>query len=71
MQTHVKNKGSLSTGCDADITIIDPEKKWSYTKNSIQSKSKNSPFIDWCFKGKVTDVIVGGRIILEKEKITQ
>jgi dihydroorotase len=57
----LNHKGNLSPGSDADITIIDPEKKWVYTKNSIRSKSKNSPFINWHFKGKVTDVIVGGK----------
>jgi len=66
----LSNKGKLSIGCDADIAIIDPEKKWTYTKNSIKSKSKNSPFIDWRFKSKVTDVIVGGRHVLEKGKVT-
>lgn len=64
------HKGRLSPGCDADITIIDKEKKWVYTKDSIQSKSKNSPFIDWRFKGKVTDVIVGGRRIFQDEKFS-
>ncbi|UCD54671.1 MAG: dihydroorotase [Candidatus Omnitrophota bacterium] len=57
----LNHKGNLSPGSDADITIIDPEKKWVYTKDSIRSKSKNSPFIGWQFKGKVTGVIVGGR----------
>ena len=65
-----KNKGSFSMGADADVTIIDPEKKWTYTKNSIQSKSKNSPFIDWRFKGKVTDIIIGGRLVLAEGKIS-
>ena len=58
----LKHKGSLAPGNDADITIIDPEKRWTYTKDSILSKSKNSPFINWNFKGRVTDVIVGGKL---------
>ena len=57
----LNSKGNLSPGSDADITIIDPEKKWVYTKDSIQSKSKNSPFIGRQFKGKVINVIVGGK----------
>ena len=55
------NKGHLGPGADADITIIDPAKEWVYTKNSIRSKSNNSPFINWRFKGKAASVIVGGR----------
>lgn len=60
----LKGKGRISPGDDADITIIDPDRDWVYTKESIKSKSKNSPFIDWQFRGKVTDVIVGGRLVL-------
>ncbi len=63
----LKKKGSLSPGCDADITIIDPNKEWAYAKDSIESKSKNSPFIDWQFKGRVTDVMVGGRFVFRNK----
>lgn len=57
------DKGALSEAKDADITIIDPNEKWSYRKEDIKSKSKNSPFIGFNFKGKVKYTIVGGRII--------
>ena len=66
----LKNKGNLSSGSDADITIIDPGKDWIYKKDSIQSKSKNSPFIDWSFKGKVTEVIVGGKVVFQNERFS-
>ncbi|MFH1752636.1 MAG: dihydroorotase [Candidatus Omnitrophota bacterium] len=61
-------KGAISEGWDADITIVDPEKEWVYTKESVVSKSKNSPFLDWQFKGKPTGAIVGGRLVLRDEK---
>lgn len=54
--------GSLSHGEPADITIIDPDKAFKYTKESIVSKSTNSPFLDWDFTGKAVMTIVGGRI---------
>ena len=65
----LKKKGKLSSGSDADITIIDPDKKWVYTKDSILSKSKNSPFIGKMLKGRATDVIVGGKIVMKNGKI--
>ena len=60
------DRGTLSEGKTADITIIDPDKEWTYKKEDIKSKSKNSPFIDWKFKGLVTGVIVNGEIVLKK-----
>ena len=58
----VNSKGHLSKGADADIVIIDPQIQWTYKANSIKSKSKNSPFIDWQFKGKAVCAIVGGAL---------
>ena len=66
----LKNKGSLSPGKDADIAVIDPQMEWVYAKDSIISKSKNSPFIDWRFKGRVTDTIIGGRVVFQKGRFT-
>ena len=53
-------RGTLKEGMAADIVIIDPEKKWTYSKDTIESKSKNSPFINWVFKGKAVSVLVAG-----------
>jgi dihydroorotase len=44
--------GSLAAGATADVTVIDPDKKFVYTKDSIVSKSGNSPFIDREMQGK-------------------
>ena len=55
--------GSLAKDGRADITIIDPQREFPYTRDMIVSKSKNSPFIDWQFKGKAVLTIVDGRII--------
>jgi dihydroorotase len=56
-------RGTLSEGASADVTIIDPDKEWIYKKEDIKSKSTNSPFIGWTLKGLATHVIVGGRLV--------
>jgi dihydroorotase len=57
------NKGSIKEGFDADITIIDPQKEWTVTKEGFVSKSKNSPFIGRTLKGKVEHTICGGKVV--------
>lgn len=54
--------GSLGDGACADITVIDPARKFTYTPENVISKSKNSPFLGWDLTGKAVMSIVDGRI---------
>jgi dihydroorotase len=56
------NKGHLSPGADADITIIDLDRRWTYDVNQSASRSRNSPFHNREFNGKAIGTIVGGKI---------
>jgi len=53
---------SLREGEMADLTIFDPEARWTVKKDKLRSKSKNTPFIGWKLKGKVLATVVGGRV---------
>ncbi|MDD5449354.1 MAG: dihydroorotase [Candidatus Omnitrophica bacterium] len=57
------NKGRLSIGDDADIVIIDPDAKWQVTKETIASKSKNTPFLEKSLKGAAVLTINSGRVV--------
>lgn len=61
-------KGSLEIGADADIIVFEPKTKWRFTKEDIESKSKNSPFIGEELTGRVCDVIVGGKVVFREGK---
>jgi dihydroorotase len=54
-------KGTLSVGSDADITIIDPAVEWTVDTSQFRSKSRNTPFNGWKLIGRAVQTIVGGK----------
>ncbi len=63
------DKGDISVGKVADITITNPEKVFKIDKEKFYSKGKNTPFDGYEVKGSVEYTIVGGKIVFEKGKI--
>jgi len=61
------DRGTIEEGKIADITIFDPNETYTYTKEMIVSKAKNSPFIGKTLKGRVQYTIVGGKIVYQKQ----
>ena len=59
------DKGEITEGKVADITIFNPNEEYIYKKENIVSKSKNTPWIGKILKGKVKYTIVDGRIVYE------
>jgi len=58
----LKDRGTLTPGSIADITIIDPELKWTYRNTDSRSKSRNSPFDSWDFTGRAVATFVRGEL---------
>ncbi len=60
---NLKNKGRISIGADADLTILNLRKEVVVDVNRFASKSRNCPFHGWKLKGGVAMTIVGGNIV--------
>lgn len=58
-------RGSLSLGAAADITIFDPDERWTVDPERFASKGRNTPFGGMELRGKVKYTIVNGRIIYQ------
>ncbi len=55
----------IRVGNPADITIIDPDASYVYRAANGFSKSRNTPFDGWEFKGRAKFTIVDGRVVFE------
>lgn len=57
--------GDLAPGRPADVTIVDPERKFVFKPEDSRSLSKNSPFWGREFTGRAVYTLVGGQIVYE------
>ncbi len=55
--------GALRKGKAADLTLIDPEIKYTIDVNRFKSKSRNCPFDGMEVQGKAVMTLVGGRVV--------
>lgn len=56
------NKGRITAGADADLTVLDLGLETTVDKNRFESKGRNTPFDGWTLTGGVVMTIVGGRV---------
>ncbi len=62
------DKGTLSAGKQADVTILDPNAQGVIDTREFVSKSQNCPYHGWTVKGRVEYTIVGGEIRYQRSK---
>jgi dihydroorotase len=55
--------GSLAPGQPADFAIADPHASWKVIPENLRSLSKNTPFEDRVFEGRITHTVVAGRSV--------
>jgi dihydroorotase len=62
------DRGRLSPGCAADVTILDLDSQWVYDVNKSASKSRNSPFHMRRMHGGPVATLVNGRFVWLRDK---
>jgi dihydroorotase len=55
--------GTLAGGAPADVTILAPDLPVTIDRARLRSRSKNTPFHGWTFRGGVAATIVAGRVV--------
>jgi len=58
--------GTLRQNAPADITIIDPGKRWMVNVDAFASKARNCPYHRWRLKGRALATIVGGEVKFQR-----
>jgi dihydroorotase len=61
--------GTLKPGCQADVSLFDPNKEWVVSSRSFASKGKNTPFDGYQFKGKTMATIFAGDIVYQDDSV--
>lgn len=62
-------KGVIAIGADADLVLLDMEKKWTITHDEMYSKTKYTPYDGWHITGKPVMTIVNGNVVMQNGKI--
>jgi len=57
------DRGTLTPGKAGDVTVLSLDREWTFDVNETQSKSKNSPFDGWRFRGGPVATIVAGKLV--------
>ncbi len=57
------DRGTLSIGAPGDVTLIDPDRVWTYDRDASESLSRNTPFHGTEMKGRAVRTIVAGQSV--------
>jgi dihydroorotase len=56
---------SIKEGAKANLTLFNPEANWTFEKENILSKSKNSAFLGMKMKGRVYGIYNQGKLVID------
>jgi dihydroorotase len=59
--------GTLAEGSPADVTVLDPEMRWTVNAADFLSLSRNTPFGGWELRGRAAATVVGGEVVFQRD----
>jgi dihydroorotase len=66
----LKDRGHLSPGAAADLTVVDPSAART-VEEPFESASSNSPFLGWKLKGFPVLTVVAGRVVMRDGELKE
>jgi dihydroorotase len=64
----LEGRGTLKPGAWGDVTVLDPDLRWTFDASRSKSKSRNTPFDNWTLHGAPVAAIVAGRLVYTRQK---
>jgi dihydroorotase len=62
----VNGGGSLRVGSPADLTLVDLSEEWTVDRESLSSRSSNSPYLGRRLTSRINGTIVGGELVHDR-----
>lgn len=56
----------IQEGAPADLTLVDLSEEWAVERDSLVSRSYNSPYLGRRLKGRVVGTLVGGKLVHDR-----
>jgi dihydroorotase len=63
---HSAQGGSMTAGEDANVVVFDPDARWSVDRNTLASRSTNTPYHGREMTGRVRATIAKGRLVVDQ-----
>jgi dihydroorotase len=58
--------GGISAGGPADLALVDLSEEWTVSRESLVSRSSNSPYLGRGLTSRVAGTIVGGELVYDR-----
>ncbi|MBA2441679.1 MAG: hypothetical protein H0V53_04660, partial [Rubrobacter sp.] len=58
--------GGIFPGAPADLALVDLSEEWTPGRDTLQSRSSNTPYRGRSLKGRVVGTVVGGELVHDR-----